>query len=121
MLSSDERNALQVGAKVGVVGHHAAAVLTVAKRTAAQLVLSDESRWTIKTGRKFGEQGYYTSDLVSEQDARDRIEHIRQERAFNQAVNRMNRMRWRDLSPEQLGRMTALLDEISPEVVAETA
>ena len=110
-----DREALQVGSKVGVIGPHSAAVLTVAKRTAAQLVLSDESRWTIKTGRKFGDSGYYSSRLVSEQDARERIEHIRQERSFNQAVNRMNRMRWRDLTPEQLARVIALLDEIKPE------
>ena len=117
--SQDDRNALQVGSKVGVIGQHSAAVLTVTKRTAAQLVLSDESRWTIKTGRKFGDSGYYSSDLVSEQEARDRIAYIRQERSFNQAVNRMNRMRWRDLTPEQLARMIALLDEIKPEVTAQ--
>ena len=114
-----DREALQVGSKVGVIGPHSAAVLTVAKRTAAQLVLSDESRWTIKTGRKFGDSGYYSSDLVSEQDARERIKHIRQERAFNQAVSRMGRMRWRDLTPEQLARIVALLDEIKPEVSAQ--
>ena len=118
-MTPNERGALQVGSKVGVIGPHSAAVLTVAKRTTAQIVLSDESRWTVKTGRKFGDSGFYTSDLVSEQEARDRIEHIRQERSFNQAVNRMNRMRWRDLTPEQLSRMTALLDEIKPEVPAQ--
>ena len=118
-----DREALQVGSKVGVIGPHSAAVLTVAKRTAAQLVLSDESRWTIKTGRKFGDSGYYSSDLVSEQDARERIEHIRQERSFNQAVNRMNRMRWRDLTPEQLAQLEAIsttLTEATTEITTET-
>ena len=119
MLSHDERSGLQVVAKVGVLGMHSAAVLTVAKRTPAQIVLSDDSRWTVKTGRKHGSSGsYYSDDLVSEQEARERIDHIRQERTFNQAVNRMNRMRWRDLSPEQLARVVALLDEIKPEPIA---
>lgn len=115
MMSREEMSALQVGTKIGVIGQHSTAVLTVTKRTPSQIVLSDNSRWGLKTGRKHGASEWSYESLVSEQDARERIEHIRAERAIRESARRLECVRWRDLSIDQLGRFTLILDEIQPE------
>jgi hypothetical protein len=50
--------------------------------------------------------------LVSEKDARERIEELRTENEKRKAYNRLREYRWRDLSIDQLAKFTALLDEV---------
>jgi hypothetical protein len=114
MLNGTEREALQVGDKVGVSETYRAAILTVTRRTKARLTLSDGSAWTVGRGRKVGTDSWSGACLVKPEDAAERIAEIKEQRAVRDAADRLARHRWRDMTSEQLARFIALLDEIKP-------
>ena len=112
MLSHMEREAIKVGDAIGISEQYRSAVLKVTKRTATQIVLSDGSRWSLSRGRKVGASTWDYSSLVSEKDARARIEELKNENEKRKAHNRLREYAWRDLSLDQLMKFTALLDEV---------
>lgn len=112
MLNAEQRGALKVGDEIGVQEQFRVAVLKVSKRTAAQIILSDDSRWTVSRGNKFGSSAWTRETLISAEDARERIKDMQEKKAIRDAANRLERYRWRDLTIEQLQRFNGILDDI---------
>lgn len=115
MMTFDQRDALKVGDEVGVIGLHYAAVRTVTKRTKAQIVLSDGSRWGVSRGRKHGDTAWGRDSLTTAAQARERIAEIRERKEIIEVASRMEAVRWRNMPLVHLQRFAALLDELQPQ------
>lgn len=108
-MSPAERESLKEGDKVGACERWSAAILTVKKRTKTQLVLSNGSRWSIRTGRKFGDGSWSFALLTTEEEGREKIAELRAQRLRQESVKKLNDFRWQDLPDEELAKFVALL------------
>ncbi len=104
-MNATEISKLQIGDAVGVTNRYGsgASKLTVTNRTATQLTLSDNSRWTLR-GKEIGKENFssYHRFLITAADADKRAEYIRVEAERNALIAKLNAFNWKALSVEQL-------------------
>lgn len=120
MLNEDQRAALQVGQEVGINERFQASIVTVAKRTATQLIMSDGSRWTIKRGSRVGATTWSYGSLYGAEETRALIRQRNHEKAAIQAAKRLSGYPWRNLNREQLQRIEAFVAEVQAAAKKET-
>jgi hypothetical protein len=84
--------------------------LTVLKRTATQIVMTDGRRYKFDTGRKIG-GGY--SDYLIIPPSDDVIRPILHEMRERRTIRRLQETDWREVDPSMRERICALLDEVT--------
>jgi hypothetical protein len=106
---------LTVGDEVGVIepqnwGPSSGSVLTVSKRTATQVVLSDDSRWNTH-GHEIGGRTYHRRYLITPADARERLAAAQTDRERRNRINELCDTRWSDYPDETMDQVLALLKQ----------
>lgn len=82
--------------------------LTVLKRTATQIVMTDGRRYKFDTGRRIGWSHYI--DLPPSDDI---IKEISAEISERNILRRLQETDWREVDPSMRERVCALLDEVT--------
>lgn len=84
--------------------------LTVLKRTATQIVMTDERRYKFDTGRRIGGTYFDCIDLPPSDDI---IKEISAEMREHRILRRLQETNWRKVDPSMRERVCALLDEVT--------
>lgn len=85
--------------------------MTVLKRTATQIVMTDGRRYKFDTGRRVGGTYFECIDLPPSDDI---IKEMRAEMRERRILRRLQDTDWREVDHSMRERVCALLDEVTP-------